>query len=282
MQYTIFMNKKYLLPIILIVFLLIIFTLYFLKVGSFPFLFKQNPFNAAQQEESSEIPKDYLKVTGILRTVGNNGEEIGTENNLYGYNAQFQIIRSGDEPYSLDKFVIGQFSSDSAEKTYNDLTLADTGKCVEAVVSSISETAPGADNYNNLKIITVDKLTIIDTLSCYDDNPDLYPSQQPLLDQPMVNINTIVTAANRPAHDIGYDYEITILWSEAQAKGYIDSTGYKYAPTDQITIFMTVDSLEMAKKIELAKRSTTAVNLKGQFQWGYAENNVFKINAVEF
>lgn len=233
-----------------------------------------------QVNEAQKNSQEGGVIVGVLRTVGNSGEEIGMANNLHGLNARFQVIRQGQLPSTADQYVWGHFSSPEVEAAYEALDTSKSGLCVVVNYTQIATPPPAAEYSQGIPILTVSGFQLLSDYSCYDANPDLFPTQSVLLDQPMITLSATITSAPRPAYDIGYDYEISVPWSEAKKLGYNDASGLEHPGDMPTAVYLRSLSLDIEKKIESAKRSGLPVTLTGQFVGGYAESTVLQVVEV--
>jgi hypothetical protein len=249
-----------------------------LLTGFFTHLVKNK--TVTDQTVSSGYPSESQTITGILRSVGMAGEEIGMANNLHGLNARFQVISEGKLPYSANQYIWGNFSNPEVEAKYDALTFNDSGYCVSVTTSAIATPLPQAEYVQSMPIITLSDFTLLEDYSCYDENSDLFPSQQPLVDLPMVTITTVVLAADRPSYEVGYDYKITLPWSGALQIGYTDVSGLDHPPEMPTDIYIVANTLEVAKKLETAKRHGTKVTITGQVVGGFAETTIIQVNNI--
>ncbi len=155
------------------------------------------------------------------------------------------------------------------------------GKCISLyAMPDRSRQADPPTYVDSLQVMYINKYEITEDLDCYHNkNSDTLVDHSDSYRE--IELNAAIEGMTRPAFDIAYDYQVTLSKEQADALGYSDSSGIENEESGVVQIPIVTISSSILKELETAKRAQRQVSIKGNFEWGYAESMVFKVDNLK-
>ncbi|MFC1790656.1 hypothetical protein ACFLZP_04210 [Patescibacteria group bacterium] len=252
-------SKKLISQIILLGFFLATILVSYFWITNKLNLKKNQPGNPLQPTGQ---PLDQVTITGVIRSAGLSEEEKQSLNlNL----VEYQVTDFGDyQKAYLENKILGYFL---ITDQINDQLLGQCTRVTGEILGNWSEKEKSS-MYNH-SVLEVSQIEKIDYSGCrpYGDKLIFDNSQDKLTFQ------GIPIHSNRPAPDIGYDYQLKLDQPFKDKLSALDPN----QEVSLLAIWPTTNDLWVTLENNLGQQ----ILVEGYMAWGYAETRYFEITAIK-